>query len=122
MVRSRSYIATPPGATIKEQLSDRGMSQKEFAARMHMPEKHISNLLNGDVQLKPETAVKLEMVLGVPQSSGIILRRFTEKRRLRRKQSETMMNLTNQPLSQIIESNTLQQKRQRSNPMPETFF
>lgn len=25
MVRSRSYIATPPGATIKEQLNDRGM-------------------------------------------------------------------------------------------------
>lgn len=39
MVRSRSYIATPPGATIKEQLNDRGMSQKEFAARMDMSEK-----------------------------------------------------------------------------------
>lgn len=38
MVRSRSYIATPPGATIKEQLNDRGMSQKEFAARMDMSE------------------------------------------------------------------------------------
>ena len=38
MVRSRSYIATPPGATIKEQLKDRGMSQKEFAARMDMSE------------------------------------------------------------------------------------
>ena len=66
MVRSRSYIATPPGATIKEQLNDRGMSQKEFAARMDMSEKHISKLINGDVQLTPETAVKLEMVLGVP--------------------------------------------------------
>ena len=66
MVKSRSYIATPPGATIKEQLSDRGMSQKEFVARMNMSEKHIRNLLNGNVQLKPETAVKLKMVLGVP--------------------------------------------------------
>ena len=66
MVRSRSFIATPPGATIKEQLNDRGMSQKEFAARMDMSEKHISKLINGDVQLTPETAVKLEMVLGVP--------------------------------------------------------
>ena len=65
MVRSRSYIATPPGATIKEQLTDRGMSQKEFAARMNMSEKHISKLINGDVQLTPETAVRLEMVLGV---------------------------------------------------------
>ena len=65
MVRSRSYIATPPGATIKEQLNDRGMSQKEFAARMNMSEKHISKLINGEVQLTPETAVRLEMVLGV---------------------------------------------------------
>ena len=66
MVRSRSFIATPPGATIKEQLHDRGMSQKEFAARMDMSEKHISKLINGSVQLTPETAVRLEMVLGVP--------------------------------------------------------
>ena len=66
MVRSRSFIATPPGATIRDQLNDRGMSQKEFAARMDMSEKHISKLINGDVQLTPETAVRLEMVLGVP--------------------------------------------------------
>jgi len=65
MVRSRSYIATPPGATIKEQLIDRGMSQKEFAVRMDMSEKHISKLINGDVQLTFGTAVRLEMVLGV---------------------------------------------------------
>lgn len=66
MVRSRSFIATPPGATIKEQLADRGMNQKEFAARMDMSEKHISKLINGEVQLTPEVAVRLEMVLGVP--------------------------------------------------------
>ena len=66
MVRSRSIIATPPGATIKEQLNDRGMSQKEFAVRMDMSEKHISKLINGEVQLTPEVAVRLEMVLGVP--------------------------------------------------------
>ena len=66
MVRSSSYIATPPGATIKEQLNDRGMSQKEFAARMDMSEKHISKLMNGEVQLTPDVAVRLEMVLGIP--------------------------------------------------------
>ena len=33
---------------------------------MNMSEKHISKLINGDVQLTPETAVRLEMVLGVP--------------------------------------------------------
>lgn len=66
MVKSRSYIATPPGATIKEQLRDRGLSQKEFAARMDMSEKHISKLINGEVKLTPDVAVRLEMVLGVP--------------------------------------------------------
>lgn len=63
---SRSYIATPPGATIREQLNNRGMSQKELAVRMDMSEKHISKLINGDVQLTPDVAVRLEMVLGVP--------------------------------------------------------
>lgn len=66
MIRSRSYIATPPGATIKEQLENRGMSQKEFASRMDMSEKHISRLINGEVQLTPDVAHRLEMVLGLP--------------------------------------------------------
>lgn len=66
MARSRSYIATPPGATIKEQFEDRGMSQKEFASRMGMSEKHISHLINGDVQLTSDVAYRLEMVLGLP--------------------------------------------------------
>ena len=66
MIQSRTYIAIPPGETIKEQLNDRGMSQKEFAARMDMSEKHISKLINGEVQLTPATAVRLEMVLGIP--------------------------------------------------------
>lgn len=66
MKRSRTFLAIPPGATIKEQLTDRGMSQKEFAVRMGMSEKHISRLINGEVQLTVDTARKLEMVLGVP--------------------------------------------------------
>lgn len=64
----KSYIAIPPGATIREQLEDRGMSQKEFAARMAMSEKHISHLINGTVQLTTDVANRLEMVLGIPAS------------------------------------------------------
>lgn len=64
--RSRSYIATPPGATIKEQLENRGMTQKEFALRMSLSEKHISHLINGDVQLTADVANRLETVLGIP--------------------------------------------------------
>ncbi len=66
MVMSKSLIATPPGMTIKEQLLDRSMSQKEFAARMDLSEKHVSRLINGEVQLTPEVAMRLETVLGIP--------------------------------------------------------
>lgn len=66
MIKSKTYIAIPPGATIKEQISDRKMTQKELAARMDMSEKHISHLINGDSQLTLDVALKLEMVLGLP--------------------------------------------------------
>lgn len=66
MKESRTYIATPPGATIKEQLEDREMSQREFSQRMGISEKHISKLINGEVQLTPEMAYRLETVLGIP--------------------------------------------------------
>ena len=66
MKSSRTYIATPPGATVKEQLQYRKMSQKEFAKRMDMSEKHISKFLNGDVALTPDMASRLELVLGLP--------------------------------------------------------
>lgn len=65
-MRSRHTIATPPGATIREQLEDRGMTQKEFALRMDMSEKHISKLINGEVHLTPDVALRLEYVLGIP--------------------------------------------------------
>ena len=66
MIKSHTTIATPPGATIREQLESRGMRQNEFAKRMSMTEKHISRLINGEVHLTPDVALRLEMVLGIP--------------------------------------------------------
>lgn len=66
MNHSHTYIAIPPGETIKEQLSFRSMSQKEFAIRMGLTEKHVTNLLKGRVQLTANVAIRLESVLGVP--------------------------------------------------------
>jgi len=64
--RSHTTIAVPPGATIKEQLEDRGMKQKEFAIRMDLSEKHVSKLINGEVQLTADVAHRLQIVLGIP--------------------------------------------------------
>ena len=66
MMHSRNLVATPPGATVREQLETRGMKQKEFALRMGLSEKHISRLINGQVELTQDVALRLENVLGVP--------------------------------------------------------
>lgn len=63
---SKNTIAVPPGATIKEQLEYRNITQKEFALRMGMSEKHISRLIHGKVELTSETALRLEYVFGIP--------------------------------------------------------
>lgn len=65
MYESKTYIAVPPGATIKEQLGYRNIKQTEFALRMGMSEKHISNLINGKVELTPDVANRLESVFGI---------------------------------------------------------
>jgi HTH-type transcriptional regulator/antitoxin HigA len=66
MARSRSYIATPPGTSIQEQLEDRKMSVKEFAAKMNMSEEQISRLICGEARVTPDCALRLEKVFGVP--------------------------------------------------------
>lgn len=68
MLESKNYIAIPPGETIKEQLQDRGMTQKEFAERMELSQKHVSKLINGEVHLTQNVALKLSYVLGIPAS------------------------------------------------------
>jgi HTH-type transcriptional regulator/antitoxin HigA len=66
MLHGKKTIAIPPGETIKEQLADRGINQKEFALRMVLTEKHVSQLINGKVALTQDVALRLESVLGIP--------------------------------------------------------
>jgi len=89
-MRSRTIIATPPGATIKEQLEDRGMTQKDFALHMDMSEKHISQLINGKVQLTPDVALRLESVLGVPASFWSNLENIYREKLVRVKEENAM--------------------------------
>ena len=89
-MKSRTIIATPPGATIKEQLENRGMTQKEFAVRMDMSEKHISQLINGDVQLTPNVALRLEAVLGIPASFWENLENIYQEKLARAREENAM--------------------------------
>jgi HTH-type transcriptional regulator / antitoxin HigA len=58
--------ASPPGATLREILETKGISQTDLAARTELTEKTISQIINGTASLSYETAEKLELVLGVP--------------------------------------------------------
>lgn len=59
---------SPPGATLREVLAERGMSQAELAERTGRPTKTINEIINGKSALTPETAIQLERVLGIPAS------------------------------------------------------
>lgn len=63
--RSKTFCAIPPGETLKEVIENRNMTQKELACRMKMSEKFISQLINGDVPLTQDVALRLERVFGV---------------------------------------------------------
>lgn len=59
---------SPPGETLRELLDERGISQSDLAARMGRPQKTISEIANGKSAITTETALELELVLGVPAS------------------------------------------------------
>jgi HTH-type transcriptional regulator / antitoxin HigA len=55
---------SPPGETIADVLQERSYSQSEFALRMGYTPQHVNELLKSRVPISPETARKLELVLG----------------------------------------------------------
>lgn len=57
---------SPPGETLEEAFIGRGMTQVDFAQRIGMSRKHLRQILDGAAPITPETALKLERVLGVP--------------------------------------------------------
>jgi len=57
--------ATHPGEHLEERIEVRGWTQAEFARRADMTPKLVSDIINGKNPVTPETAIKLERVLGL---------------------------------------------------------
>ena len=57
---SPKLTPSPPGATIRDILEERGISQKELARRMRRPQKTISEIINGKARITPQTAIQFE--------------------------------------------------------------
>lgn len=64
----RPSFAVHPGAHLDEKLEELGMSQAELSRRTGLSQKHISQLINGEVSLSPKTALLLERVTKMPAS------------------------------------------------------
>lgn len=59
------FVATP-GDTILELLEEQNMTQSGLAKRMGRPLKTVNEIIHGKKALTPETALQLELVLGIP--------------------------------------------------------
>lgn len=59
-------VVSPPGATLQDVLDERGMTQSELATRMNRPKKTISEIVTGKEVISHQTAIQLELVLGIP--------------------------------------------------------
>lgn len=89
-------VAIPPGELLGEELEARGMSQQELARRMGRPPQMINELIRGGKALTAETALGLELALGIPagfwtnsESSYRLARsRIEERERLEREAGE----------------------------------
>jgi HTH-type transcriptional regulator / antitoxin HigA len=57
--------AIAPGELLLDILEDRGLSQSDLARRMGRPIKTINEIVNGKAAITPDTAIQLELALGV---------------------------------------------------------
>ena len=62
---SRTYIAIPPGVTIKEMIDDREITVEQLAARLEESDTFVRDLIDGEVELTEQMAGKLETSLGM---------------------------------------------------------
>lgn len=57
--------AVPPGEILAETLRERRMTQVDLARRMNRPLKTVNEIIKGKAALTPETALQLELALGI---------------------------------------------------------
>lgn len=64
-IQIAKQLISPPGDTLAETIKYKGISQPELAMRMDRPLKTINEIIKGKAAITPETAIQLELVLGI---------------------------------------------------------
>ena len=60
------FVATHPGAMIRDELKERGMTQKRLAEKMGVKPSVLSETINGKLPVSKNVAIALEKTLGIP--------------------------------------------------------
>jgi HTH-type transcriptional regulator/antitoxin HigA len=97
---------SPPGETLLEVLNTRGMSQADLADRTGRPTKTINEIVKGKAAITPETALQLELVLGIEASFWNTREQQYREALARRRESESLASqiewLNNVPYKAMI--------------------
>ena len=72
-----ALMAIHPGSILKEELAERGISQKNFAKSIEMQPSHLSEIIKGKRSITKQVADKLEEVLERFERFGLPIN-FTE--------------------------------------------
>jgi len=83
--------AIHPGAYLEEILESRELKQREIADRMGVTETYLSKLIHGEKPVGPDTALKLERVLGVSSQIWTNLNSNYRLFEAREKEKETFL-------------------------------
>lgn len=118
-------VVSPPGATLRDIIEDRGISQADLAARLGRPKKTINEIIKGKTEVTHETALQLERALGVPASFWNnreaayrdYLARQTERVRLK----EQMPWLREIPVADMIKKGWIEKRKDRVDQLREVL-
>ncbi len=66
-------MAIHPGSILKEELIERGISQKDFAKSIEMQPSHLNEIIKGKRPITKQVADKLEEALGIPSIDWVNL-------------------------------------------------
>lgn len=109
---------SPPGDTLREILRERGLTQAELATRMGRPKKTVSEIINGKAAITVDTALQLELVLGVPAAFWNTREQHYRQYLARRAQEEKLAQrvswLSKFPVAEMVKRGLL--RREASKP------
>lgn len=116
--RVYSDLAIPPGETLAEELEERGMTQRELAARLGRPPQVINEIIRGKKAITPDTAIGLAKVLGIEAQFWVNLEADYQMTLARGREKEALVTeerwLSEYPIREMIKLGWIEAGRDKA--------